>query len=169
MGLKACQQSCPNAANALKLGTYFKLCACHVREGEQTGRTGTGRFGHVFKDVGFDTAGFERLQTTTGWLRADHRANPVPSPRPPMAAADLRLAELRSVPEISRVAALPGLLGREARRAAALGDGRPLPADQAGRAQGDRRRVQAELIFVIVAVVATAAPRSERGRGIGVE
>ena len=145
--LEACQQSCLNAAKALKLGTYFKLCACHGREAEQTGRTGTGRFEYVCKDFGFGTAGFERLQTATRGLRTDHRANPVSPPRPSVAAADLRLAELRSVPEISRAAALPGLLGREARRAAALGDGRTLPADQAGRAQGHRWRVQAELIL----------------------
>src|SRR3954465_3579725 len=96
--LEACQQSCLNAANALKLGTYFQLWACHIQEGQQTGRTGTGRFGHVVKDFGFNTAGFERLQAGTRGLRTGHRANPVSPPRPSVAAADLRLAELRSVP-----------------------------------------------------------------------
>jgi len=37
--------------NALKLGTYLKLCACHVLEGEtRHGRDRDwGRFGHVFQ------------------------------------------------------------------------------------------------------------------------
>ena len=34
----------------------------------------------VQRGHGFDTAGFERLQTATGRLRADHRANSLPSP-----------------------------------------------------------------------------------------
>src|SRR6185312_16150145 len=85
--------------------------------------------------------GVQGLPTATGGLRADHRANPVSDARPPVAPADLRLAELRHVPEIPRVAALPGLLGREARGAVAHGAGGALAADQAGGAEGDRRRV----------------------------
>src|ERR1044072_173818 len=88
---------------------------------------------------------FQRVQETDGRLRADNRPDPVPDARSSVAAANVRLAELRPVPEISRAATVSRLLDREARGAAAFGAGRALPVDQAGRVESDRRRVSAEL------------------------
>src|SRR6476660_651396 len=106
--------------------------------------------GAGFGDSGHDNQGIrlEGLQEADRRLWADDRANSLPPAGSPVAAPDLRLAELRLVPEISRVAALPGVLGREAGRADAFGDGRAFAADQAGRVESDRRRVPAELISV---------------------
>src|SRR4051812_4401222 len=89
--------------------------------------------------------GFKRLPKAAGRLRADNRSNPLPTSRPPVASSDLCLAELRPVPEIPGASALSRLLGREARRAVAFGDGRAFQADQAGGASGDWEGVQAAL------------------------
>src|ERR1041384_7079657 len=66
-------------------------------------------------------------------LRAYDRAHLLSPAGPSMAAAKLRLAELRPLSAISRAQALPDLLGRKARGRAALGHGRPFGPDQAGR------------------------------------
>ena len=46
-------------------------------------------------------------------LRADHGANPLPAARSSVAAADLCLAGLRSLPEISRAQRFLNVLARE--------------------------------------------------------
>ena len=48
-------------------------------------------------------------------------------------------------PKFPELQKFPGLLAGEAGRPAALGAGRALQADQAGRAEGDQRRVPAAL------------------------
>ena len=79
------------------------------------------------------------------WLWPDDRAHPVSASRSSLAAAVLRLAGLRSVPRISRTAALSGVLAGKAGRAAAFGAGGALQADQAGGTQGDQRRIPTAL------------------------
>src|SRR5215471_2850943 len=74
-----------------------------------------------------------RLSKTGDGVRADDGANPLPDAGSPRAAADLRLAELRSVPEISGAAGLPRLLAGETGRTAVLGHRGAFPPDQAGR------------------------------------
>src|SRR5207302_2492554 len=74
-----------------------------------------------------------------------HRPYLLPAPRPPMAAADLRLAAIRRLAGISGAAEIPRFLAGEPRRAVALGDGRAFPADPAGRDPRHRRRVPAAL------------------------
>src|SRR5919198_3718765 len=58
---------------------------------------------------------FRRLPETSAGLRSDDGADPVSNAGSPVAAADLRLAELRSVPEIPGAARLPRVLAGEAR------------------------------------------------------
>src|SRR6185312_11752663 len=89
--------------------------------------------------------GFARFRQTGPGLWPDHRAYPVPASRPPMAAAILRVAGLRPVSEISRTAEISRVLAGKAGRAAALGAGRALQADQAGRAAHRERRIPAAL------------------------
>ena len=48
-------------------------------------------------------------------------------------------------PKFPELQTFPGVLAGEAGRPAAFGAGRALQADQAGRAEGDQRRVQAAL------------------------
>src|SRR6266853_3487578 len=91
--------------------------------------------------------GFRGLSETGAGLRADDGANSVSDAGSSLAAADLRLAELRSVSEIPGVAGLPRVLAAEARGPALFGDGRALQADQAGGAACGRRRVPAALII----------------------
>src|SRR5205807_8107855 len=78
-------------------------------------------------------------------LRADDGANSLPHAGPSLVAANLRLAKLRSVPEISGPEGLPRVLGRKARRPIVLGHGGAFQADQARRAARRRRRVPAAL------------------------
>src|SRR3982751_114297 len=78
-------------------------------------------------------------------LRADDGANPVSDAGPSLIAADLCLAELRSVSEIPGAQGFPRVLAGEARRSAVLRDGRPFQADQAGRAARGGWHVQAAL------------------------
>src|SRR6476620_10049303 len=84
---------------------------------------------------------FRRFPEAGGRLRADDGANPLSVAGSSFAAADLRLAELRSVSEISGAAGFPGLLAGEARGAAVLGHGGAFQADQAGRTARRRRRL----------------------------
>src|SRR5581483_4628724 len=90
---------------------------------------------------------FRGLPETDAGLRADDGRNSLPDAGSPVAAPDLRLAELRHVSEIPGAHGFPGVLDREARRPAAFGDGGALQADQAGRAARRGRRVPAELRY----------------------
>src|SRR6185436_16067661 len=78
-------------------------------------------------------------------LRADDGANSVSDAGSSLIAADLCLAELRSVSAISGAAGLSGFLAGKTRWPVVLGDGGALEADQAGRVARRRRRVQAAL------------------------
>src|SRR3954467_15362729 len=88
---------------------------------------------------------FGRFPETAAGLRNDDGANSLPDAGSSLAAPDLRLAELRSVSEISGAEGFPGVLAGEARRPAVLGDGGAFQADQAGRAAHRGRRVPAAL------------------------
>src|SRR6185437_11557480 len=99
----------------------------------------------IHPDGGFD--GVQGFRQAGQRLRPYHRAHPVSASRSSLAAAVLCLAGLRSVPRISRTAPLFGVLAREVGRPAAFGAGGTLQADQAGRTQGDRRRVPAALVL----------------------
>src|ERR1041385_917070 len=90
--------------------------------------------------------GFRGFSETGAGLRADDAANPLPHAGSSLAAANLRLAELRSVSEIPGAARFPRLLGKIPRRPAVLRHRGALKADQAGRAARRRRRVPAALI-----------------------
>src|SRR5690242_17804408 len=80
-------------------------------------------------------------------LRADDGADSLPDAGPSIVTADLCLAELRSVSEISGAQRFPALLAGEARRPAALGHGGPFQADQARRTARRRRRVPPALMM----------------------
>src|SRR5215470_10010027 len=88
---------------------------------------------------------FRRLPETSAGLWSDDGANPLSDAGSPVAAADLRLAELRSVSEIPGAAGLSRLLAGKARGAAVLGDGRAFAADQAGRVAGGERGLPSAL------------------------
>ena len=66
-------------------------------------------------------------------------------PDHPCAAADLRLAGVRPLPEIPGAQRIPQLLAGAARRTAALGHGRAFAADQAGGDPVRGRRVPVAL------------------------
>src|SRR6266851_2210695 len=85
---------------------------------------------------------FRRFPEAGAGLRADDGANSVSDAGSSLAAADLCLAELRSVSEVPGAEGFSGLLAGEARRPLVLGHGRALQADQARRAARCRRRVQ---------------------------
>src|SRR4051812_34659077 len=88
---------------------------------------------------------FRRFPETGVGLWADDGADPLSHAGSPVLAADLCLAELRSVSEISGVEGLSRLLDRKARRTALLSNGGTFQADQAGRTARRRRRVPAAL------------------------
>src|SRR5215475_15338620 len=90
---------------------------------------------------------FGRLPETGVGVRADDGRDPLSDAGSSLAAADLCLAELRSVPEISGAAGLPAVLAGEAGRAAVLGARRAFQADQARGTARRRRRVPAALIW----------------------
>src|SRR5882757_4237256 len=90
--------------------------------------------------------GFRGLPEAGAGLRADDGANSLSHAGSSLAAADLCLAELRSVSEISGAEGFPRLLAGKAGGAVVLGHGRAFQADQAGRAARGRRRVPAALI-----------------------
>src|SRR6516165_18425 len=75
---------------------------------------------------------FRRLPETGAGLRADDGGDPLSDAGSSLTAADLCLAELRSVSEISGAAGLPLLLANEARGPLVQGDGGAFEADQAG-------------------------------------
>src|SRR5580692_2027450 len=82
---------------------------------------------------------FRGLPETSAGLRADDGGNPLSDAGSSLAATDLRLAELRSVSEISGVAGLSSVLADQARRTALRGPRRALQADQARRTARRRR------------------------------
>src|SRR5579863_5858334 len=90
---------------------------------------------------------FRRLPETSAGLWADDGGNSLPDAGSSIAAANIRLAELRSVSEIPGVAGFPRLLAAETRGAALFGPGCALQADQARRTARRRRRVPAALIL----------------------
>src|SRR5476651_2353004 len=89
--------------------------------------------------------GFRGFPETGAGLRADDGANSLSSAGSSLAFANLRLAELRSIPEISGAEGFSEVLGRAAGRAVILGDGGPFQADQARRTARRRRRIPAAL------------------------
>src|SRR5450631_1226982 len=90
--------------------------------------------------------GFRGFPEAGVGLWADDGADFISDAGSPLAAANLRLAELRSVSEISGVEGFPQLLGKVAGGTVVLRDGRALQADQARRTARRRRRVPAALI-----------------------
>src|SRR6185437_8510296 len=76
---------------------------------------------------------FRRLPETGAGLRAHDGAHSLSDAGSSLVAADLCLAELRSVSEISGTPGFSGLLAAEARWTLVLGDRSPFQADQAGR------------------------------------
>src|ERR1700761_2713416 len=88
---------------------------------------------------------FRRLPETGAGLWADDGGNSLSHAGSSFAAANLCLAELRSIPEIPGVAGLPVLLAAEAGGAALRRSRRPFQADQARRTSRRGRRVPAAL------------------------
>src|ERR1700674_2111837 len=89
--------------------------------------------------------GFRGFPEASTGLWADDGANSLSHAGSSLVAANLRLAELRSVPEISGAEGLPRVLGRKARRPTVLRHRGAFQADQARRAARRRRRVPAAL------------------------
>src|SRR5579864_656411 len=112
-------------------GWLRQAATVHEMRSVNGGWHGVAGWGYWFR--GFSEAG--------AGLRADDGADSLPVARSPLAAADLRLAELRPVSEIPGAAGLPALLAGEARRSPVLGHGGAFQADQAGGAARRRRRV----------------------------
>src|ERR1700675_987153 len=90
--------------------------------------------------------GFRGFPEAGVGLWADDGADPVSDAGSSLVAANLRLAELRSVSQISGAEGFPQLLGKVAGGTVVLRDGRSLQADQARRIARRRRRVPAALI-----------------------
>src|ERR1700731_3082076 len=90
--------------------------------------------------------GFRGFPETGAGLWADDGADSVSHAGSSLAAANLRLAELRHVSEFPRVEGLSLLLATEARRAAVRRHRRAFQVDQAGRTARRRWRVPAALI-----------------------
>src|SRR3984957_5692523 len=88
---------------------------------------------------------FRRLPATGAGLWADDGGNSLPDAGSSIAAANLRLAELRSVSEIPGAAGFPRLLGAETRATASFGPRRAFQTDQARRAARRQRRVPVAL------------------------
>src|SRR5580698_11414913 len=87
--------------------------------------------------------GFRRFPETSAGVWADDGANSLSHAGSSLAAADLRLAKLRSVSEFSGAEGFSQLLAAEARGAAVRRYGRAFQADQAGRTARRRWRVPA--------------------------
>src|SRR5438067_7294783 len=109
---------------------------------------------------------FRRFPEAGAGLRADDGANSVSDAGSPVVAANLRLAELRSVSEISGTEGFSRLLAGKARRAAVLRHRGAFQADQAGRIARRRRRVQAALICGIGYVGWVERSETHHHRGI---
>src|SRR5215470_9624649 len=82
-----------------------------------------------------------RFPPPAGGLWADHRAHPLSPPRPPLAAAGLRVAGLRPVARVSPAAEIPHLLAGPARGPAPLGHRRPRAPDPPRRNPPGQRRI----------------------------
>src|SRR5271166_812800 len=89
--------------------------------------------------------GQRRLPPPARGFRSDDSQHPVPHAGPSRHPAKLHLAAARSSSPFPRTEEIPRLLVARTRRPPPFGDRRSLSADQAGRVQGDRRRVPAEL------------------------
>src|SRR5215813_10200601 len=89
---------------------------------------------------------FRRLPETSAGLRSDDGADSVSDAGSPVAAADLRLAELRSFSEIPGAAGFPRFLAGKAGGTAVLRHRGAFAADQAGRAAGGEWGFPAALI-----------------------
>src|ERR1019366_1245971 len=105
---------------------------------------------------------FRGFQETGAGLWADDGANSVSHAGSSLAAANLHLAELRSVPEISSAEGFSQLLGEVAGGTVVLGDSGPLQADQARRTARRRRRVPAALSQISARGKGALAPRPPR-------
>src|SRR5258707_14713887 len=88
---------------------------------------------------------FRRFPEAGAGLRADDGGNSLSAAGSSLVAADLRLAELRSVSEIPGAERLSGVLAGKARWPALFGHRGAFQADQAGRTARRGRRVQAAL------------------------
>src|SRR6202046_5403764 len=86
---------------------------------------------------------FRRLPETGAGLWADDGGNSLPDAGSSLAAANIRLAELRSVSEIPGATGFPRLLAAKTRGTALFGPRRTFQADQACRTARRRRRVPA--------------------------
>src|SRR5262249_5899925 len=100
---------------------------------------------HGISAIGRQRIGFQGLPPPARRLWSDHGANPLPTSRSSVPAADLCLAGLRPLPAVSRAQPLSRLLAGDARGAAALGHGRACPPDQAGRNPLHQRRIPSAL------------------------
>src|SRR3954469_19163032 len=89
---------------------------------------------------------FRRFPEALSGLWSDDGSNSLSNAGSSLVAADLCLAKLRSVSEVSGAEGFSQLLAGKAGRSAVFGHGGPFQADQAGRAARRRRRVQAALI-----------------------
>src|ERR1700751_2060146 len=89
--------------------------------------------------------GFRGFPEASAGLRADDGANSVPHARSSLVAANLRLAELRSVSEFPGFEGFSLVLATEARGPAFCRHGCAFQADQARRTARRRWRVPAEL------------------------
>src|SRR5215831_19464633 len=110
----------------------------HVSASAPGGSVGVGPFPDMrsLNGGGHGFAGwrcFRQLPETGVGLRTDDGRDSLSDAGSSLAAADLRLAELRSVSEISGAAGFSHVLAGEARRPLVQGDGGTLEADQAGR------------------------------------
>src|SRR5450432_645647 len=94
--------------------------------------------------------GFRGFPEAGAGLWADDGADSLSDAGSPLAAANVRLAELRSVSEISGAEGFSVFLGEGTGRTAVLGDGSPFQADQARRIARRRRRVPAALIGLLL-------------------
>src|ERR1700722_8739678 len=92
--------------------------------------------------------GFRGLSEAGAGLRADDGANSLSHAGSSLVAADLRLAELRSVSEFSGAEGFSRLLAAKARRTAVRRHGRAVQADPAGRTARRRWRVPVALSSV---------------------
>src|ERR1700730_2078492 len=92
---------------------------------------------------------FRRFPEAGAGLRADDGANSLSDAGSSLAAADLRLAELRSVSEMPGAQGSPRLLGGKARRPVVLRHRGALQADQARGTARRRRRLPAALIIKV--------------------
>src|SRR5262249_59198171 len=80
---------------------------------------------HGISAIARQRIGLQGLPPPARRLWSDHGANPLPTSRPSLSAADLRLAGLRPLPEISAAQPLSSVLAGDARGTAALGHRRP--------------------------------------------